>query len=336
MKPLALIHLALALMISLLASSGAAAHEIRPAYLKLTQIEGSSDYAVVWKQPLRDGKRLEIEPVFPPACQEVSRSLGQSTGSALIQRWRMTCADEGLQNQTLLISGLDRTIVDVFVEVSFASGRIQSRILKPNAASFVVSEAGGSAASRYLRLGIEHLLSGFDHILFVIGLVLLIRTPMNLVKVVTSFTIAHSLTLALATYGLVRLSPPAVEAVIALSIMFLAVELVRARNAGGMDESIIMRYPWAITFVFGLLHGFGFAGALTQIGLPREAAALALFLFNVGVEVGQLLIVAAALCALALFRRLPVTWPAPAGLMPAYIIGTMAAYWFVERTLSVF
>ena len=229
----------------------------------------------------------------------------------------------------------------MFVEITFLSGQSQTTILKPGNSSLIVDRGAGPGSSSYFWMGIEHLLLGFDHILFVIGLVLLVRTPMNIVKVVTSFTIAHSLTLALATFGLVQLSQASIEAVIALSIVFLAVELLNVGQRRGHaltavenNSSIMMRHPWAITFIFGLLHGFGFAGALTEIGLPQDAAVLALLLFNVGVEVGQLLIVSGMLVLLFVARYIHVGKYSMLEKFPAYGIGTMAVFWFLERSIN--
>lgn len=334
----------LAIWLILLVTMGASAHEIRPAYLKITSGDAAGSYDLVWKQPILDNKRLKIAPVLPAACQRTGGGPGEVTGAALIQRWRVACGTEDLQGATITIAGLERTMIDVFVEIVDANGESRTHVVKPAKPSFVVGGDGprGSAGrASYFRLGVEHLLSGFDHILFIIGLVLLVRTPMKLIKVVTSFTAAHSLTLGLATYGLVSLPQNVVEAVIALSILFLAIELVQKEEA---SESLLMRYPWAITFVFGLLHGFGFAGALAETGLPQGTAALALLLFNLGVEVGQLIIVALVLGVIMvagflpreLTGRLPRELSAKADLVPAYGIGGLAGYWFIERTLSLF
>ena len=195
------------------------------------------------------------------------------------------------------------------------------------------SESGaGAAVPTYLRLGIEHLLFGFDHILFVVGLLFFVRRPLQLVQVVTAFTAAHSVTLALSTLGVVTVSQRPVEAVIALSILFLAVELVRGAHG---RPSAMARSPWAIAFGFGLLHGFGFAGALAEIGLPESARAMALLLFNVGVEIGQLAIVGVLLTLLQVVRIWCIPVPALAARLPLYLMGTVSAYWFVERVLSM-
>lgn len=324
-------------LLVMLVVPAASAHEVRPAWLQITETQVVGTYDLVWKQPVLADRRLKIDPVMPASCETMTVGPGEMTGAALIIRSRITCGDEGLEGQTISIAGLERTMVDVFVEIVSSGGDTHTLILKPQRASFVMAEDAGKGSGTgflgYFRLGVEHLLTGFDHIIFVIGLVLLVRTPMKLIKVVTSFTVAHSLTLGLSTWGLVSLSQGAVEAVIALSILFLAVELVRAEHA---TDSLLLRYPWAITFVFGLLHGFGFAAALTEIGLPQGTAALALLLFNLGVEAGQLIIVALVLAGMMVIRRLPV--PVPGGLRqaPAYMIGTLAGFWFLERTLSLF
>jgi len=317
------------------------AHEIRPAYLKVTELNSSGEFAVVWKQPLREGRPVPIEPVFPSVCQEISRGLGENTGLALVKRWQVDCGVSGLQQQTIFISGLDSNLADVFVELTFLAGQVQTAILKPGRSSLFVDQAAGGGTSSYFWMGIEHLLLGFDHILFVMGLVLLVRTPMNIVKVVTSFTVAHSLTLALATFGLVRPAQAPIEALIALSIVFLAVELVNVARQGerspateAHQQSIMMRRPWAITFVFGLLHGFGFAGALAEIGLPQHAASLALLLFNVGVEAGQLLIVFNMLLLLWAIRSVSYGVFSALKNLPAYGIGVLAMFWFIERSLT--
>jgi hypothetical protein len=358
--------LAIVVTIHIMTASLASAHEIRPAYLKLTEFDrGFSEktvsgteiilgeasgqattktgYEVVWKEPMRSGERLNISPGFPSDCYEVGRSLGENTNLALINRWKINCDDPGLQAKKVIVHGLDSTMVDVFVEIVFSNGAVQSAILKPGSSSFTIDNSGkSSATSSYLTLGIEHLLQGFDHILFIVCLVLLVRSPLNLLKVVTSFTVAHSITLALATLGIVRLSQTSVEAVIALSIMFLAVELLnnqaadkRGNNAAA-KPSIMRRYPWMITFVFGLLHGFGFAGALSEIGLPQQAAGWALLFFNMGVEIGQLIIVAIILVLIAGLNRIKAETPWLVARLPVYGIGTLAAFWFIERSLTVF
>ena len=349
-----------------------AAHEVRPAYLELTEVSAGR-FEVLWKQPvLADAepglvRRLPLRPAFPAQCREAGRALPELTAAALLERWTIDCGGEGLGGAPIEIAGLPRTLTDVLLRVRFADGASVDHLLRPEAPRVVVSPEGGGgmAVPAYLRLGVEHLLFGFDHILFVVGLMFLVRRPLQLVQVVTAFTAAHSITLALSTLGVLTLSQRPVEAVIALSILYLAVELARGAGGAGRDHHAngagaltaagsagrdrhgsgaggpadagfsLARSPWTIAFGFGLLHGFGFAGALADIGLPEQARAMALLLFNVGVEIGQLMVVCVLLALLYGLRvgRVPV--PAAVALAPIVVMGTVSAYWFVERVLSM-
>ena len=338
-------------------SAPAAAHEVRPAYLELTEVSAGR-FDVLWKQPvLADAepglvRRLPLRPAFPAHCREGGRALPELTAAALLERWTIDCGAEGLGDAPIEIAGLPRTLTDVLLRVRFVDGEAVDHLLRPEAPRVAVSPetGGGMAVPAYLRLGVEHLLFGFDHILFVVGLMFLVRRPLQLVQVVTAFTAAHSITLALSTLGVLTLSQRPVEAVIALSILYLAVELARgAGGAGGADRdhrgsgasepgderSTLARSPWAIAFGFGLLHGFGFAGALADIGLPEQARAMALLLFNVGVEIGQLMIVGLLLALLYGLRVRRVPLPAVAVRAPIVVMGTVSAYWFLERVLSM-
>ena len=331
--------------------AGLAAHEVRPAYLELTEVSAGR-FEVLWKQPvLADAepglvRRLPLAPAFPAHCREAGRALPELTASALLERWTIDCGAEGLGDAPIEIAGLPRTLTDVLLRVRFVDGESVDHLLRPEAPRVAVSPetGGGMAVPAYLRLGVEHLLFGFDHILFVVGLMFLVRRPLQLVQVVTAFTAAHSITLALSTLGVVTLSQRPVEAVIALSILYLAVELARdagrasgarGATAPGDGRSSLARSPWAIAFGFGLLHGFGFAGALADIGLPEQARAMALLLFNVGVEIGQLMIVGVLLALLYGLRLRRVSLPAVALQAPIVVMGTVAAFWFLERVLSM-
>lgn len=328
-----------------------AAHEVRPAYLELHETSAGR-FEVLWKQPvLADAepgaiRRLPLRPAFPAHCRAAGRGLPEVTASALIERWTIDCGAGGLGDAPIEIAGLPRTLTDVLLRVRFRDGAAVDRLLRPEAPRAAVrpETGGGMAVPAYLRLGVEHLLFGFDHILFVVGLTFLVRRPLQLVQVVTAFTAAHSITLALSTLGVVTLPQRPVEAVIALSILFLAVELARGdrttdsvADASGAHEagSALARSPWAIAFGFGLLHGFGFAGALADIGLPEQARAMALLLFNVGVETGQLAVVGLLLALLYGLRSRRVPLPAAAEQVPIYVMGTVSAYWFIERVLSI-
>ena len=316
----------------------AAGHEVRPAYLQVTEASGGR-FEVLWKQPILPDadpglvRRLPIAPRFPPHCRESDRQLPDLTASALIERWTLTCGHTGIVGARISIDGLPRTLTDVLLRVRLLDGTTTDHLLRSEAPRVVLfpEPGGGTTVPTYLRLGVEHLLFGFDHILFVVGLLFFVRRPLQLVQVVTAFTAAHSITLALSTLGVVTLSQRPVEAVIALSILFLAVELARGEDR----QSAMARSPWAIAFGFGLLHGFGFAGALAEIGLPESARAMALLLFNVGVEIGQLAIVGVLLGLLQIVRISRVPVPTFAAHVPVYVMGTISAYWFVERVLSM-
>ena len=312
-----------------LATLAASAHEVRPAYLGITETAAST-YDVLWKQPLLGELRLPLEPTFPEHCSLALQQVADVQRSALIHQWAADCGDAGLIGHAVAIDGLSRTLTDVLVNVTLLDGTSISQLLRPEAPSFTLQAGQGRAVLGYLILGIEHLLFGFDHILFVIGLMFFISRPVPLIKTVTAFTVAHSITLGLSALEVVRLSQAPVEAVIALSILFLAVEKLR-----GLEGTVTARHTWVVALAFGLLHGFGFAGALADIGLPKSGALWALFLFNVGVEIGQLLIVAAALALLAALRRAKLTPPRWLVNTPLYGMGAVASYWLVSRTAAI-
>jgi hydrogenase/urease accessory protein HupE len=317
----------------------AAAHEVRPAYLEITQ-DGPHHYAVTWKQPVLGEVAIHLAPRLsngwldrPPADQFASASF-------LIRTWSIDALGaDPLAGQTLSIDGLDRTITDVLVQVRLADGRRLESIVKPDHPSLALSFAatGGLPVPAYLRLGVEHILTGIDHLMFVLGLLLLIGVRWRLIKAITAFTLAHSITLAASAVGLVHVPSVVVEALVALSIVFVAAELAGSlRGRGGQTQ----RYPWLIAFTFGLLHGFAFAGALAEVGLPKDAIPLSLLLFNLGVEIGQLLFVGAAILVIVALRqlrpRIPAAWNAAGQRIPPYAIGAFAAFWFIERASLAF
>ena len=329
----------LALAAATVMSTGLSAHEVRPGYLQLTEVSAGR-FEVLWKQPIQPGgenglsRRLPLEPTFPPHCEEVERALPEVTDAALLERWVLACGEGGLRDAQLEIVGLPRTLTDVLLRVRFLDADPVDHLLQPEAPRVVLSRDAREdmRVPAYLTLGIEHLLFGFDHILFVVGLMFFVRRPLQLLQVVTAFTVAHSITLALSTLGVLTLSQRPVEAVIALSILFVAVELARGADR---DRSLIVRSPWIVAFGFGLLHGFGFAGALSEIGLPEQARAAALLLFNVGVEIGQLLVVGVLLTVVQLVKIGRIQLPRVAAQLPIYVMGIVSAYWFVERVVSI-
>jgi hydrogenase/urease accessory protein HupE len=283
--------------------------------------------------------RLAIYVKLPEGTQYVDLPRVSFGGGAYIER-RTIRRDGGLAGQAVSIEGLSATSTDVLVRVESIEGVIQTERLSPTKSSFVVQAVPGSGevAATYLRLGVEHILFGFDHLLFVLALVILVRDWRRVAVTVTAFTVAHSITLAAATLGFVNVPGPPVEATIALSIMLVCVEILNARRG---KPSLTARLPWLVAFSFGLLHGFGFAGALAEVGLPQHAIPIALLFFNLGVEVGQLVFVATVLTTLDLFRSAMALrlGPVPVqhavnrlDVITAYAIGAVAAFWLIERT----
>lgn len=318
----------LAVLTILVPFAVAQAHELRPGYLELRQV-GAETYDVVWKLPVRGNRQLALRVGLPEACQATSQTRRAGTAGAVIERRRVRCPG-GLEGQAIEIDGLNASLTDVLVRLERGDGTTQTVRLTPDSRSFVVAASPSrlQVAATYFVLGVEHILLGVDHLLFVLALLLLVKGGWMLVKTITAFTVAHSITLALAALGHVHVPQAPVEAVIALSIVFLASELAKkGTGAPRLTESI----PWLVAFVFGLLHGFGFAGALTEIGLPRSEIPLALLTFNIGVEVGQLLFVGAVLAAVAILGRLTdlrISWGRQA---TAYGIGCISAFWLIER-----
>jgi hydrogenase/urease accessory protein HupE len=304
------------------------AHEVRPAYLELKQTSLDT-YDVLWKVPALGDRRLGVSVQFPPDADKLSEPHGFFSGGAYIERWRIQ-RKGGLDGQTIHIESLASTNIDVLARIERADGLTQTARLLPGSPSFLV-EAAPSArnvSATYLMLGIEHILLGIDHLLFVLGLVLLVKGWKRLVRTITAFTVAHSITLAAATLGFVHLPGPPVEACIALSIVFVAAEIIRSRECRpGLTE----RAPWVVAFTFGLLHGLGFAGALSEVGLPQQAIPLALLFFNVGVELGQLAFIAVVLGGMAAMRRLPIIVPAWSWRVTPYAVGSAAMFWVIQR-----
>ena len=315
--------------------TSAFAHELQPGYLELSLVS-ENEYAVVWKVPAARGRPMAIAARLPANCTPDMPEHPIWDGSAYVARWNVTCPG-GLEGGTIQIDGLAKTSTDVLVRFDYADGVNEARRLTPGNPSFVVPTQPNplEVARAYLLLGVEHILSGFDHLLFVFALLLLVKGSRRILATVTAFTLAHSLTLAIATLGYVHVSGPPVEATIALSIVFIAAEIIQSRKGKpGLTE----RYPWVVAFTFGLLHGFGFAGALTELGLPQKSIPVALLLFNVGVELGQLFFIAAlftvAVLARHFTRRVEVPLPEWTWAVPPYAIGSVAMFWVIQRVVT--
>jgi hydrogenase/urease accessory protein HupE len=333
----------LLVVLSALLGHAARTDEIRPGYLELRQT-ASDTYSLLFRIPARgDDLRLAIYVKLPEGTHDVTPPRAGFNSGAYTER-RSIRRNGGLAGQTVAIDGLSGTSTDLLVRIESLGGATQTERLSPTNTTFIVQAAPGAweVAATYLRLGIEHILFGFDHLLFVLALVILVRNWRRVALTVTAFTIAHSITLAAATLDLVNVPGPPVEAAIALSILLVAVEIVNARRG---TPSLAAQQPWLIAFCFGLLHGFGFAGALAEVGLPHHAIPIALLFFNLGVEIGQLVFVAAILAAGVLFRRAMTLRLEPAlvqrtvnglDVTVAYAIGAVAAYWMTERTSAFF
>jgi hydrogenase/urease accessory protein HupE len=313
-----------------LAAASAPAHELQPGFLELKE-SAPGAYEVLWKLPSLGGSdaRMSIAPVFPERCRQLGDVRSARAGTAWVYTTRIEC-DGGLAGQPIAIEGLEAFSNDVLVRVQHAGGRVETHVLRPVQPTVTLRGAGDEArgAGALLHLGIEHIVLGIDHLLFVLGLLLIVQGRWMLVKTVTAFTIAHSITLAVATFGVVRLPAAPAEAAIALSILFLGPEIVRRWRG---QTSFTIRHPWVVAFVFGLLHGFGFASALAELGLPRGEIPLALLLFNAGVEIGQLAFVLLAILLGSAARALRGRLPLLIERIPGYVVGSLGAFWTLQR-----
>jgi hydrogenase/urease accessory protein HupE len=311
----------------LLASLPAWAHENLPASLLLTQT-APQVFTASWRVPaLRGASALALQPLFGDACTDVTSQVPRRVASGLLSEYQVQC-DEGLEDLTIAFPGLESGMLNVLVSIQYADGQRLSRVATPREPRVVLRREAKEvlAVSGYFLIGIEHILGGLDHLLFVFCLVLLVTNRWALIKTISAFTLAHSLTLAAATLGYVQLASMPVEASIALSILFLARELVRPQTEGGQ-----LRPWWLVAFAFGLLHGLGFAGALSEVGLPEAQIPMALLLFNLGVEAGQLLFVAVLLALRQALRHLLGSGWQRLRALPSYAVGALAGFWFVQR-----
>jgi len=311
-------------------ASAAQAHEARPAYLEINEI-APHRYSLLWRTPVLSGQRLPVVLKLPDSVHTISGPTQQELADSLVERCVVEAKD-GLPGKRIEFVGLEATITDVLVRVETSDGTRATTLVRPSKPYIDIAASQGmfSVAGAYLSHGIEHILFGFDHLLFVLALILIVRSGRVLVFTITAFTVAHSITLTLATLGVVHVPGPPVEATIALSILLLACEIVRLRRG---EASMTAKWPWVVAFCFGLLHGFGFAGALTAIGLPPGDVPLALFAFNIGVELGQLVFIAAVLAALACARRVGLSSGIERRALTTavYGIGILSAFWFFQR-----
>ncbi|MEJ8574269.1 HupE/UreJ family protein [Microbaculum marinum] len=313
-------------------TGSASAHDVRPAYLQIDSI-GPERYAVFWRTPLLSGAQLPVALALPDNATMLTQPSVQTLPGSRIERSAFEIPG-GLAGKRIRFPGLEATITDVLVRIDDGRGASATSLVRPSRPWLEVHADQGTlgVALTYLVQGIEHILYGLDHLLFVASLMLIVRDWRVLVQTITAFTIAHSVTLALATFGLVTLPPAPVEAMIALSILLVAAEAVRMERG---EKSLTITWPWIVAFGFGLLHGFGFAGAMVGLGLPQGDVPLALFAFNVGVEIGQLVFIA-ALLLVGYSARLIFALGKSVRTAAAYGIGCVAAFWVVERLDAIF
>lgn len=310
---------------------GANAHPMAPSLLEI--VESSPGTASVrWKTPIAKVPGDRMVPRMPPHCHSVARSTERTVGTAVVQTWELAC-DGPLEDATIAVENIATSKANVILRVALADGGVFNTVLSEDRPSFVVPsrEKPGEVVRSYFGLGVEHILTGLDHLLFVLGLMLLVAGRRQLFLTVTAFTAGHSVTLSLAALGFVAVPSLPVEVLIALSILLVAVELASRESE---SPSLLRRWPWAVAFVFGLLHGFGFAGALSEIGLPQREIPLALLSFNLGIEAGQLVFCGVALTMFALLRFLHFERGASGRQIAAYFIGGLAAFWMIERAAA--
>jgi hydrogenase/urease accessory protein HupE len=311
----------------------AQAHDSRPAYLELNQT-APSRYEVLWRTPISAGMHLPVVLKFPNDTRNITApSLKEFTGLLLERRW-IDAGKNGLASKRIEFVGLQATITDVLVRVQSLDGTHTTTLVHPSQPWFEIPSSRGidGVAAAYLMHGFEHIMFGTDHLLFVLGLMLMVRHRWMLLKTITAFTLAHSITLAAATLGYVHVPAPPLEAGIALSIMFVGVEVLRSWQG---ETSLTLRRPWLVAFAFGLVHGLGFASGLISLGLPRGDIPVALLMFNIGVEAGQLSFVAFVLLLVRCFNLLKIHWLEPARMVPAYLVGSVGAFWTIDRIAAM-
>jgi hydrogenase/urease accessory protein HupE len=307
------------------------AHEIRPAFLQIMQVD-STTYNAYWKIPRLGEAVPKIYVVFPDEFKVESLKQPSPLPGFIVYGYKLS-SESPLFGKRISIDGLNRTLIDALVNINFLNGEKITFMLQPDKPSFIIPEKETliNTIKTYLKLGTEHILLGIDHLLFVLALLLITPGFKKLIKTITAFTIAHSITLSLSALGFIGLPGPPVEAVIALSIVFLAVELMHYYKG---EITLTVKHPWIVAFTFGLLHGFGFAGALANIGLPQTTIPSALLFFNVGVEFGQILFILCILSLIWIIKKTKISIPKKAVFIPVYAIGSIASYWLIERVLG--
>ena len=322
---------ALAVILAQLLPGAARGHESQPATLDIKQMAGNR-YEVIWKAPIYYGRPHPARLELPEHWQTVVEPTQRLIADAHLFRRVVAIQDPGVHGSVVRFPGLEGTITDVFVRLNRLDGTTMTAVVRPTKpyAELRGERSWHTTAGEYVGLGFHHIMLGVDHLLFVLGLLLIVRGRRMLLQTITSFTVAHSMTLAIATLGYASAPLPPLNAAIALSILFLGPEVVRSWRG---ETSLTIRYPWVVAFLFGLLHGFGFASGLSTTGMPQAELPLALLFFNVGVELGQLCFVSVALLLARSFKVLQLRWPVWVERAPGYAVGICGAYWTIQRTM---
>jgi hydrogenase/urease accessory protein HupE len=298
--------------------------------VELRQVD-KDRYEVTWRAPIYFGQPHPARLALPAHWKTVVDPTMRMLPDSQVFRSVVVVGGKGVEGSILRFPGLENTITDVFVRLNRRDGTVMTAVVRPTKpyAQLRGERSWYTTAGEYIGLGFHHILQGIDHLLFVLGLMLIVKGRMTLIKTITAFTAAHSITLAIATLGYAQAPLPPLNAAIALSILFLGPEIVRSWRG---ETSLTINYPWVVAFLFGLLHGFGFASGLTTTGMPKAELPLALLFFNVGVELGQLVFVFTALALVRSFKVLEVRWPRWAEALPGYTVGSLGAYWTIQRT----
>jgi len=310
------------------------AHEARPAYLEIKEV-APGQFSMLWRTPVLSGMRMPIILKLPADIKNLQEPTIDQLADSFVERRLVDAGPNGLAGKRIEFVGLQASITDVLVRVEMLDGRNWTTIVRPSQAWFEIAapQSRLQVAGAFIVQGIRHILFGADHLLFILGLLLIVKDRWMLLKTVTAFTCAHSITLAIATLGYAEAPMVPLNAAIALSILFLGPEIVKSWRG---ETSFTIRNPWVVAFAFGLLHGFGFASALTSAGLPRHELPLALLSFNVGVEIGQLSFVALILLLERSFRVLEIRWPLWVEALPGYTVGSLGAFWTLQRLAILF
>ncbi|TNF97834.1 MAG: HupE/UreJ family protein [Gammaproteobacteria bacterium] len=326
------------LLMLLIWSNAVSAHELRAGFLFLNEVR-EGQYSVLWKIPISDKDNSDVVPVFPDDCRAITPVTHEKEAAVLNRRYVIRC-NLSLTNRNITIQSLKEAMLDVMVRVKYQNGSSESGRLTGERNQYKPSGAERlfDIAKSYMQLGIKHILLGFDHLLFVLSLLLFVEGFWRLLKTITAFTVAHSITLAAATLGYVVLPSGPIEIIIALSIVFMASEIARKHMRGHYETDLTERFPWFMVFMFGLVHGFGFAGALSESGLPDYALVPALLFFNIGIELGQIFFISGViLLNIAILNRVKMHTSLTSGrLVTAYGIGGISSFWLIEQVANSF